>query len=741
MKKVCFITLMVLFISCVLFVSCNPNVTPVAPVDPEGTINRSLEKLEAGGKFELENVGEDTEINLSGFTLEDGVYIELVNSKGKAIKSTKGVNEEFIFVREDGSLVPIPDENGNIKMKGKDLGVGNGTKVIVNKLLHLNDDFVISQNEYEDEIKAGKRHMAEEYYYFNLRDSDLKSSEVVILTSGHGAHNVRLLQRGMLNWDIKGVLNMSSYKQSGFAINMYLHFADDFPTQQMAVYVLNPIDVKDLSESNAHVLDTKINVIEVRKQNSGKKVVIQFDNSVSSDLIKDIAFNELALNTNPRYFDGKNRDVCIIPEIDLDNKTITYHLGSFNEEFIFTLDWNETDYVPGSAKVYVANDSDWNDSKFTDISNITTEINIAAQPGKIMTWAFKSDKLYNIHVDNNLNPEVSREQNEEKTRMYFTDNVKGGGNGCLREFLFTTDSYGDIDEGTLFSGYIFIDCTEKTTSENIITLIDAEDLTIDCDHVVWDPASKAYKCTDPNCSKLYSTTFIDACKTNIFKGDYYDEDCNSFGVFKDIHRDTEGFKVESIRKLPQHGTGVGAVDGRRYEGIILTDGSESWIDFTFQEIIKESNGVKKIVCDVTSYVNTDNPVRVTYTMCNHNWQISGTIDANNHCEITCTHCNSTRVATVLTLTTKEEDGYKVYVNDAPIALFIPELGEYGFEDFDKTGTSYIDALPKELLGEDHQVQAYVYSKKFRYSIKIEGTDYSSTPNKRSEYTLSFDTNQ
>ena len=712
MKKTCFITLMVLFISCVLFVSCNPDVTPVAPVDPEGTINRSLEKLEAGGKIELENVGEDTEINLSGFTLEDGVYIELVNSKGKAIKSTKGVNEEFIFVREDGSLIPIPDENGNIKMKGKDLGVGNGTKVIVNKLLNLNEDYQITKKEYEG---TGKQ-VAEEYYYCNLRDEKIKANEVVIVITGFGAQNVRLLQRGALNWDIKGVLNLSSYKQSGFAVNMYLSFDEGAEDQKLVLHILNPITVK----STAQTLDKALNVIKVDKQKSSKKIVVEF-NDITTELFKKIAFSELALVTKPRYLDGKQRAVDVVPEFDVENKSITYHLGEVDEAFIFNLDWEDTGYVPGSASIYLTDD-DWND--FNDISNTDTAVSISSKIGKIVTWAFKSDNFYNILVTNNLSI--------DKSMIHYTGDIDGSGLGYLKEFFFNTDHYGEVEtNGQKFTGYVLLDCTEENSEEIIVSLINAEQMTIDCPEVEYYQDG-VYRCTDPSCSKEYTGEFIQACSKNIFAGLYVDYNYNEFGVFKNISHDVNGLKIGSISSNDSHGDVGGASDGRRKEKILLNDGTERWIEFRLQKISKKDNDDMKLVYDVYWYGNQDTPTSVTFTK--HNWQLF----SEDPCVMECSFCHSHRSATMLELSSAERQGYDVKFNNLPVALYIPIPGAEEYYEYHYESEASFEALPED--EQIYTVPVFVFSPAAGHSIIIEGTDNSGN-NKPSVYTISFDTNQ
>ena len=735
MKKTLISLLLIISVSCMMFVSCNPDVSNNTPSEPQNTVTQSLKGLEPGGSIPLENIGEDTEINLSDFSLEDGIYIEIVSSKGKAIHPSKEIESDVLFQRQDGSIIPIPDENGKIKIKGKDLGIGNGGKIVINKLHNLNTDLSISYEEYKNQIENENKHVAEEYYYVDLKDlcdNGLKANEIVIIDSGHGAHGVRLLQKGILKWDIKGVLNLAPYKNSGFAINMFLNFENGYLEQKMNLHILNPIDVKGTSESNYIVLNSDINVIKVSKQLSSKKIVIKFDNSVSPNVLKYIAFNSQANTTFPRYLNGKNRNICIIPEFDLIAKTITYHLGSFDDDFIFNLDWTEIGYELGTAKIYIADDNDWSYSSLNDISDTSSPISINSQADKIVTWAFKSDRLYNIQVNNQLLSDASQDEKESRTFIYYTDNVRGSGVGNLREFLFATDSYGDIHDGTLYTGYILIDNTDQGDKENAITLLTAENMTITCEHVKWDPESHAYKCTDSLCSKTYSEKFITACNDNIYNCYYIDKENNEFGVFSGIYHNRY-LGAKSLKGIPAHGTGTGAPDGRISEGIILSDGTERWIECRLEEIHLENN-IRRFIYDVIYYDSPTIPKRITLTQI-HDWNDSHPEEVDDsHSLIECQKCGSTRLGTKISLSSNERDGHYVVLNNLPIAILLPDTNEL-FE-FDDTYDIELPSL--DYAKKPYSVDVFVFSTEPGHTVNIEVDDKTNTQGVPSQYIITFD---
>lgn len=709
MKKTFICLLLILSLSCLLFISCDPSVPSKEPEGIKETVDQSLKNLEAGGSIEIDNVGSDTEFNLSEFSLEDGIFIEIVNSKGKAIGSSKAIDSPNFFQRQDGSIMPIPDSNGKISFKGDELGLVNGVKVIINRLLHLDTDFQISTQEYAG---TGKR-VAEEYYYVNFLLSGLNPKEVVLVEAGRGAHNIRLVQRGMLNKDISGVLDLSQYALTGFAVNMYLGLDESDPNQKMTLHILNPINVTETPQS----LTEKLNVIKVSEQSStsDKMIVIKFNNP---EIVMNIALSTSALLTKPRWLEPKivndkkitNRSVNIIPEYDLDTNTIIYHLGKVDESFIFNLDWEEAgyNYESDGAEIYIKDDdTEW--AGFNVISDIDNPIKISSKHGKLVTWAFKSNRFYNVYVENKYRV--------DRTRMYYINDYMGGGSGLLREFFFNTDSYGDVDDSEMFTGYILINCVGKSTDEEVIALKNADNLGIDCAHVVFNPdigEYGTYQCTDPDCGKTYSIPYLEACYKNIFKGTFVDPADNIFGVFGTIYHTEEGLIDNS--GIDRHGDNGTAVDYRMKERTILIDGTERWIEARLQEIIlNEPNEDKKLVYDVYWYEQPNTPIRVTFVLdCDHNWQDTNPteIDAN-HYLIHCQNCEETRLAKSLLLSSEEQDGYAVYIESVPTVILVPATGDYLV--FNEKTRIELTPLPES---PDQEVPVFVFSTEAGKTIQI-----------------------
>lgn len=726
MKKTFICLLLILSLSCLLFISCDPSVPSKEPEGIKETVDQSLKNLEAGGSIEIDNVGSDTEFNLSEFSLEDGIFIEIVNSKGKAIGSSKAIDSPNFFQRQDGSIMPIPDSNGKISFKGNELGLANGVKVIINRLLHLDTDFQISTNEYSG---TGKR-VAEEYYYVNFLLSGLNPNEVVLVETGRGAHDIRLVQRGMLNKDISGVLDLSQYALTGFAVNMYLGLDESDPNQKMTLHILNPINVTETPQS----LTEKLNVIKVSEQSStsDKMIVIKFNNP---EIVMNIALSTSALLTKPRWLEPKivndkkitNRSVNIIPEYDLDTNTIIYHLGKVDESFIFNLDWEEAgyNYESDGAEIYIKDDdTEW--AGFNDISDIDNPINISSKHGKLVTWAFQSNRFYNVYVENKYRV--------DRTRMYYINDYMGGGSGLLREFFFNTDSYGDVDDSEMFTGYILINCVGKSTDEEVITLKNADNLGIDCAHVVFNLGEYgAYQCTDPLCGKTYSIPYLEACYKNIFKGTFIDPANNKFGVFGTIYHTEDGLIDNS--GIERHGDNGTAVDYRMKERTILIDGTERWIEARLQEIINEPNEDKKLVYDVYWYEQPDTPIRVTFVLdCEHDWTNVDIHEVDdNHSLFYCKNCGSSRLAYKVRLSSLEKQGYHIVLNNLPIAIYVSENELYTFDD-----SEFVDLSELPQIGEPYGVDVYAFSTEPGHILDVEIEDNTSDDDKPSVYTISFD---
>ncbi len=535
-----FSMLLTVFIAfaCMLFVSCSqdlfgadesePDQSPVTDVETpsaDNTISKSLSSLKPGDSIEFKGINADTEITLSDFTLEDGVIIEIVSDESRGFSDySRDIQSDVLFRRQDGTLIPIPDELGCAKFVAAAIGVAKDAEVIIRKLDKLDMDLEISGDEYPD-----RNGLVEEYYYINFlldpRFRNLDPSEIVLVKSGTvGAQGIAVLQSGMLNSDTDGVLNFSRKWFTGFAVNMHIIYDPEY-RDKIKLNVLNPIH----AGTTAKTLTNDVNVIMVEKQQTSSeyKVVVSFSGENTAEVIRNIANDYKSLQLSPRYVNDNNgrfRKVAVVPVFDLENRTITYHLGSVNEDLLFNLDYDSevTGFVAGSATVVLEEDNDG--MIFHDLAELDDVDYISAQSAGIITWAFRSDS--EVILEGNVCVEA---RPYVGNRVVFGTSDSGQGtSGSVRRIA--------CDNGT---GFVLIDYTGDTEM-NLIELRKTQKQSIECAAVEWDPDSLAYVCVDDDCEicaelgekKHYSRPFIIENESKIFKTRYVTSD--SFGVYGKI---------------------------------------------------------------------------------------------------------------------------------------------------------------------------------------------------------------
>lgn len=480
-------------------VSCNGDVSVSEPTQNVfvGSVDMPLTSLGKGESIIVDQVGAETTIELSDFSLEDGIYIEIVeNGRSRAVTS---FNSEKMFKRQDGSFIPIPGQQGNISFTGGDLGLSDVGRVIIHRLLNLDDDFEIRAKE-PQHLLHSTEFIAEEFYYVSFLDPrfvSLDPREVVFVTSGVGHQGVSVLQYGMLNKRAEGVYDFSGKWFTGFAVNMFKSMivnSDD----SVKLFIMNPIH----ATSSQNELNNQINVIMVEKQTAGKyNVVVSFSGEDASDVIYNIATSGQALQYKPRYTNGDFRGNYFYPEFDFENKKIIYHIGSVERDFLFDLYFDEsTGFKPGMATVSLEEDT----SGFEPVD--ATQINevVITAPSKgLVTWYYKADSPVEIETERVNHPAV--------WNMTVSDH--GLGTGGFNEQM-TLDGY----------GFFIFEYTGNGTDVPLVSIRRSVKRGLDCSAVAWDYETEDYVCIDDDCKHCinqgskqhYSRFFIEHNRDEIF---------------------------------------------------------------------------------------------------------------------------------------------------------------------------------------------------------------------------------
>lgn len=520
MKKHVFLPALLLIL-CFAFVSCDPSPGGGSvPSDPiKDSIIEDLSKLESGSKIEIGGIGPETAINLSDFSLGDRIYIE-VQQKDKGF--SKNIISDSLFEREDGTLIPIPGQNGNVELTGSDLGIeSNGTIII--RHFPMDNDFEIRKG--EDAYKDKTNILAEELYYVDFIDDnspfkDLKKDEIVLVKTGLvGIQGFTVLQQNIQNKNAEDLLDLSSY--DGFAINMFFEFGtNEKEKDAMILHVLNPIH----ASTTPTELPSFVNVIMVDKQDetTNYKVVVSYDGDDAAQVIHAIASDYGALQLNPRKINGQNRLPCVYPEFDAEKGTITYHLGKVTEPVLFNLDYSiVTDIAKGIAKVQLAEDNEGitvYDSDF--LSNLTSKT-ISVKAGEILTWAYDTDikHIFEIEAKGSVN-------------RFSVDHEYGRGSG-----------FGEVEE-LYGSGFFLLD-NPGNEALDMLKLTKTEYKKIGCRVIRWNEQTNDYVCVTENCEYCaehggspthYSTQFILDNRAEVFmqEGEYRANDNNNYGIYGNI---------------------------------------------------------------------------------------------------------------------------------------------------------------------------------------------------------------
>lgn len=389
-------------ISCVLFVlltifafvGCD-NFGPKQPVQNV----KSFDFSDYSDKNNKVTLSENTELNLSGLSLENGFYFSSFDSN----PATKGVKEpessKNLFKTQDGSFIAIPDKNNKAIVRGKQLGVySDDVEVYIYKFASTDSDLSINSDESKYENLAVRT--VDEFYYINLdtdpRFNTLKKDDIVFIAPAYGGYcEASIISYLYDSKDMKSVHDFSDC--SDFGLYMYLSYGQQSESQQddqqpsqwnYTIHILNttsiPEDAKGVS------IENEISVLKVENLTSGSYYTIKAVCS-SYQIARDL-MNNLA---SVRYTDGRTRN-CLIPYVRKDessNYVVTIYMGAFDGDFIF-------DYVPfvesaGSIN-FTIEDSDA--SAFPILLNLTTMGHNGADDGKIIAFdsSTMTDGFYTV---------------------------------------------------------------------------------------------------------------------------------------------------------------------------------------------------------------------------------------------------------------------------------------------------------------------------------------------------------
>ena len=590
----------------------------------------SLSNLAAGGSIELYGLDADSSIALSGFSLEDGVYIEVVDDGSRGVSRDVFGDIANLFRRQNGTFIPIPDENGFAEFVAAAIGVVEDAKVIIRKLDKLDLDYEIDPS--ESKYKGYERKLAEEYYYINFLLPEfrhLDPSEIVLVASGSvGAQGISLLQNGYLNRNIDGVYNFSNKLITGFAVNMHRIIDRYGQGDSMKLNILNPIHV-----GNEPIqLDEDLSVILVEQKDEQQyKVVISFTGDSAEDVICEIADNYQSLQTLPRYTDGSHRSM-IYPEYDPEGKTITYHLGVVDRTFMFTLnlDSEYTGFVSGSASISLMVDAEG--IEVHDLNDLD-EFEFVAETSGYTTWAYTADDkvVFDFNVHNN------HYKMSSYTISKYGVGSGGGGHGDIMEF-------GSNKPDDISTGFFAIKYTgdEADLPVSLFSLEKSDLKQLNCLDVAWDPETEEYVCIDDNCEfcaaagekARYSGYYVFRNYAKIFSDTTY-WTADEYGEYGRI-----GFRKGGVRISAPFHLDTGTMgDGRKAYGM----SSLSWnsqdtsqqVEICLTKILFSQH---KIVCAIAFGGTTDFISDVEmFEYHAHDWEYSDGY-------VSCNGCSETRKA-------------------------------------------------------------------------------------------------
>lgn len=619
-----------------------------------GKLTSDLSTLVPGGSLSFDGVTADTVIDLSNFSLEDGIFIEI--ESGRGVTTSRDGQAENVFKRQNGTFIPVPDLSGLSSFTGAALGVVyDAVRININRALNLDTDLTIDTS---SEAKYLNRDgLAEEFYYISFLDprwASLDKSEIVVLQTGTvGARGLSVVQSGYLNASQNGVLDFTRQQFLGFGVNMHCVYSDGRDMVEK-LSILNPIHV-DASEKT---LDY-INVIRVNEQQSGEyKVVVTITGPNNSDVVRNIATDYANMNLHPRYTSGEDSDRAVFPEYDLDGGTITYHVGSVDRDLLFNLVFEGVEgFDPANATITLQPDNEG--IVVHDLAALLEEHDsaiISTETRHISTWAFETNQSLSI--------DVQRLHNDIGGSFYFSEESYQKGTRGLFDC--------SINIRANSTGYFVLWNDSLAADVDVVKLGKKNHQNISCRIVEWNPETRDYVCVDDGCEsctaigakKHYSFDFLGFNKDIIFKDQYWT--AGTFGEYGRIGY-TKGNSV--LCSNPSVVISASTTGNKRADdpyGTFAWNPSDSSqkVEIRVKKIYTEEN---KLVCDIAIDGSDafQRDVEMIPSHVNHNWEY-------NDGYVTCNYegCNESRRA--ISLMVGPGGPYRIIVNGA-VDLSVPAL--------------------------------------------------------------------
>ena len=399
MKRIPIVLLLVLAL---LFVSCDneevktpeSNDDSGAAVVEKGLVTIDLSDLKSGQSI-TKTVTGDVEFQLEGLDFSDGVVIidgDFIGAS-KSIGRSIGENDS-LFKREDGTFIPVPDENKMSRFLGSDINILDLTTLHFKKL-KLDDDFSISLDEY-----PGRVGVEEEFYYLdflNPKWRNLDKSEVVFWLHNMGHYGLSAIHWGLLGKEHnpKMVFDFSDpIFFFGLGIDLYAVLDKDSPDQNFNLYVLSPIKLELNKEIQING-DQLVNVFKVlASENKGDsyKAVLRFSPEDYSKL------DYRSLHVCARYYNGSLRDDELVPFFIDSSSTVELEIGRVYDDFIFTLDLSYGEDVGFSSISIELVESEKKDI-YEDLKTGESKTFKAYDDSNKQTVAFKTSDRWPVEIE------------------------------------------------------------------------------------------------------------------------------------------------------------------------------------------------------------------------------------------------------------------------------------------------------------------------------------------------------
>lgn len=342
-SKFCFILLSLVLVFSLL-VSCNSE----SKKDDDTSISGNISDLT--GKWLT--VTDSTTISLKNIP-NDVLYNVQVSSSSNNSKSASRDNEkDKLAITENGSIIPIPDENNACSYKGSDIGIsGTEGKMRIDTIKsNTTEGLMILSSKNPDQRCEPKDSRYDEYYEtsycINLNSekfSPLNKTEIAIISKklgGGGSANMSS-DYGIFftnnyalsnSKKVKSLLDMSDI--SGFNIYQGFGITKSNPDvwRQFEIVITNPISLPYGEETE---IPSENNVFRVTKAlDKTKEFVIELK---SPERISD-TYQNFDDNADARYLDG-TRKPYFAPMTNEKKNVATYYLGKIEDDFIFNVCW------------------------------------------------------------------------------------------------------------------------------------------------------------------------------------------------------------------------------------------------------------------------------------------------------------------------------------------------------------------------------------------------------------------